>query len=411
MAVLERVARPSRGEAGGAKNSLGPLPMVFWQDNSPWREVNLWISQKNGVDGATLKSLMTHLLAYAKWLEETGTHWWHFPADKEERCLFLYRSFLIREIGAGSINRRTAASRIRAIVQFYRWASTHRLISPEWPMWQDRHIGVRVSTNFGFERTILKLSTDLRIPARPAPSSTALEDNLLPISADDQESIQAYARQHGTEELQLFLSLGFRTGLRLGTISDLKVQTLHRATPDPNMTGFMRISVGPGAQPRVATKHNANGTIPIHKSDLDALIAYATSTKRLRRSASTSSEYRDLLFLTRSGQPYAGKAGDNEYRAIEMEISRLRSRARRDRFTAMNEFKFHRTRATFGTNTARLFLKHLKVADALALLRDLMLHSDVATTLKYVKFIETGDLISSLADEYTRSYLKLTDAR
>jgi hypothetical protein len=40
-----------------------------------------------------------------------------------------------------------------------------------------------------------------------------------------------------------------------------------------------------------------------------------------------------------------------------------------------------------------------------------MLHSDVATTLKYVKFIETGDLISSLADEYTRSYLKLTDAR
>jgi len=77
----------------------------------------------------------------------------------------------------------------------------------------------------------------------------------------------------------------------------------------------------------------------------------------------------------------------------------------------MNEFKFHRTRATFGTNTARLFLKHLKVADALALLRDLMLHSDVATTLKYVKFIETGDLISSLADEYTRSYLKLTDAR
>ncbi|MDY1032447.1 hypothetical protein [Stenotrophomonas sp. CFBP8980] len=194
---------------------------------------------------------MTHLLAYAKWLEETDTSWWHFPAEKEKRYLFLYRSFLIREIGAGGINRRTAASRIRAIVQFYRWANTHRLISPEWPMWEDRHIGVRVSTDFGFERTILKLSTDLRIPARPAPCSIALEDNLVPVSADDQESIQAYAQQHGTEELQLFLSLGFRTGLRLGTISDPKIQTLYRATPDPNMTGFMRISVGPRAQPPV----------------------------------------------------------------------------------------------------------------------------------------------------------------
>ncbi|NIJ69300.1 hypothetical protein FHY09_001742 [Xanthomonas sp. 60] len=258
-------------------------------------------------------------------------------------------------------------------------------------MWENRHIGVRVSTNFGFERTILKLSTDLRIPARPAPCSIALEDNLVPVSADDQESIQAYARQHGTEELQLFLSLGFRTGLRLGTISDLKIQTLYRATPDPNMTGFMRISVGPRAQPPVATKHGANGTIPIHKSYLDVLIAYATSTKRLRRSASTSSEHRDLLFLTRSGKPYAGKSGEKEYRAIEMEISRLRSRARKDHFVALSDFKFHRTRATFGTSTARLFLKHLKVADALSLLRDLMLHSDVATTLKYVKFIETGD--------------------
>lgn len=120
MAVLERVGRPSCAEAGRTKTYSGPLPAIFWRDNTPWREVNLWIAQKNNVDGATLKSLITHLLAYAKWLEETDTSWWHFPAEKEKRSLFLYRSFLIREIGAGGINRRTAASRIRAIVQFYR---------------------------------------------------------------------------------------------------------------------------------------------------------------------------------------------------------------------------------------------------------------------------------------------------
>ncbi len=410
MAVLEQIARPSQGEDPGTGAEKNSLPALFWQDNTPWREVNLWISQKKGVDGATLKSLMTHLLAYAKWLEQTNTDWWDFPVDRAKRCLVLYRAFLLREIGIQSIKPRTAAARMRAIVQFYRWAHTHRVISPEWPMWEDRHIGVRVSTNFGFERTILKLSTDLRIRAGSTASSIALEDNLVPFSVDDQVAIQAYARRYGTEELQLFFSLGFRTGLRLGTISDLKVQTLYRATPDPNMTGFMRISIGPRAQPPVATKNGVNGTIPLHQNDLDALIEHATSTGRLKRAERAAPHHRDLLFLTRSGQPYAGKAGVTEYRAMEMEISRLRSRARRALFAPMYDFKFHRTRATFGTNTARLLLGHLSVADALGLLRDLMLHSDIATTLKYVKFIQTGDLISSLADEYTRSYLKLTDA-
>lgn len=410
MAVLERIAWPSQEEAQGPSAAENSLPVLFWQDNTPWREANLWISQKKGVDGATLKSLMTHLLAYAKWLEQTNTHWWDFPVDRAKRCLVLYRAFLLREIGAQSIKPRTAAARVRAIVQFYRWAHTHLVISPEWSMWEDRYVGVRVSTNPGFERTISKLSTDLRIRAGSTTSSIALEDNLVPVSADDQASIQAYARRYGTEELQLFFSLGFRTGLRLGTISDLKVQTLYRATPDPNMTGFMRISIGPGAQPPVATKNGVNGTVPLHQNDLDALLEYATSTKRLKRAARAESNHLDLLFLTRSGQPYAGKAGVNEYRAMEMEISRLRCRAKGALFAPMYNFKFHRTRATFGTNTARLFLKHLSVADALGLLRDLMLHSDIATTLKYVKFIQTGDLISSLADEYTRSYLKLTDA-
>ncbi|VUM18992.1 hypothetical protein [Stenotrophomonas maltophilia] len=197
MAVLEQIARPSQGEDPGTGAEKNSLPALFWQDNNPWREVNLWISQKKGVDGATLKSLLTHLLAYAKWLEQTNTHWWDFPVDRAKRCLVLYRAFLLREIGTQSIKPRTAAARMRAIVQFYRWVRTHRVISPEWPMWEDRHIGVRVSTNFGFERTILKLSTDLRIRAGSTASSIALEDNLVPFSVDD----QAANRYHRDQEL------------------------------------------------------------------------------------------------------------------------------------------------------------------------------------------------------------------
>lgn len=385
--------------------------MVFWADNTPWREANLWASQKTGVDSATVKSLMTHLLAYAKWLEHTETSWTHFPAEPEKRCLYMYRAFLLKEMRIRSVKPKTASSRMRAITQFYRWAKSRNLILPHSPMWADEQVSIHITNAFGFQRTMLKLSSDLRIPASARTSSYALEDQLLPVSPDVQEGIQSYALAHGTIELCHFLSLGFRTGMRLGTIADLKVQTLYKATQDPHMPGFMRLQIGPGAKPPVATKFGADGTIPIHRRDLDALIEYATCTRRLKRAIHASHMHRDLVFLTRFGKPYAGSSGGSEYRALEMEISRLRSRGREAGYAPIIDFKFHRTRATFGTNTARLFLKHLSVADSLALLKDLMLHVDISTTLKYVKFIQQTKVIADLADEYTTSYLKLSSEK
>ncbi|MEL2330804.1 site-specific integrase, partial [Klebsiella pneumoniae] len=69
------------------------------------------------------------------------------------------------------------------------------------------------------------------------------------------------------------------------------------------------------------------------------------------------------------------------------------------------EFKFHQTRATFGTQLMRLAMDVLpSQVDAIVFVRDAMLHKDEATTWKYVKFIEKEPIKEALSDEFFNLY-------
>ncbi|MDP1045416.1 site-specific integrase, partial [Klebsiella pneumoniae] len=76
--------------------------------------------------------------------------------------------------------------------------------------------------------TIIVQSSELSIKNRKA-NALRLEDGLLPVSADDRDIILEYAAEHASWELYLLLTLGFYTGMRLGTLCDLKVSSLERA--------------------------------------------------------------------------------------------------------------------------------------------------------------------------------------
>jgi signal transduction histidine kinase len=56
-------------------------------------------------------------------------------------------------------------------------------------------------------------------------------------------------------------ALAFFTAMRLGSICDLKVQTLEYAVPDPAAPGLYRLAVGPGASPPVHTKFGVTGQV------------------------------------------------------------------------------------------------------------------------------------------------------
>lgn len=374
------------------------LPQLFWEDHSPWTEANLWaIEQITNfrLNLQSVRSNLMHIADYAKWLEQEDTNWWHFPERASERCLTKYRGHLIRRRNDGDLAASTATQRMSAVIRFYRWLQARRLISPNWPMWEDKSIGIKVKDKYGLDHTLSILSTDLTIPNRKVSGAVNLEDGLLPVSPEDASAILDFADANAPVEIGLILRIGFLTGMRLATICDLKVQTLESATPFPG-TSWKCIYVGPGAKPPVQTKFDINGTVLIPEHLLDQLIQYSTSIRRIKRTAKAESKNKNLIFLTRFGSAYTG----SKSRAINVAMSRLREKASNHGISAFHGFKFHRTRATFATNLMRIALQYLPPDEAIQLVRGACLHKSEKTTLSYISFIETTEVMQKASEEF-----------
>jgi len=382
------------------------LPVIFWADGTAWSEANLWARHQTAFrDPKTVQRNMDHLCAYAKWLEVERLAWWHFPVLERDRCLTRFRGYLVSARDDGDLAPSTVSQRMAAVMRFYRWAHSIGLISPDNPMWEERQRFVPIENVIGIQRTLSVLTTSLAIPNRKAEGTLAPEDGLMPVSTDQQRRILELAVNSASLELTLLLRLGFGTGMRLGSLCDLRVQTILNAVPCPLLgsAGWFRLSIGPRARPPVSTKFDVSGTVLIVRELLDELREYAFSVRRLKRQAQATSEHRNLLFLTRFGKPYGVKNG----RAINVKMSRLRDAGRKAGIPVFREFHFHRTRATFVSQLMRAALSCLSVGEAVEFVREAALHRHDQTTLRYVKFVEQSKVMAESANAFTQSFLGL----
>lgn len=389
-----------------SRSTLQNLPVICWENGDTWSEANLWAFEEatsKDKNIKTVNSAMSGLLSYAKWLEAEGVEWWHFPAKEKERCLNRYRGELIRARDSGLLAPSTASARMATVIRFYRWLKQNNLLCSEWPMWADRQIGIRITDTFGFEHTLRVLSTDLAIPNRRVAGAVRLEDGLLPISPRSMRAILEFADEKASVELALMLRIGFGTGLRIGSICDLKVETLLNARLQDQAWHWLQ--VGPGARPPVATKLGVTGSVPVSKELLNRALEYAASTRRLKRQGKAKAGIHDNLFLTRLGAAY----GSDSSRAVNVELGRLRKAGLAAGVDAFLGFHFHRSRATFITELMRAALKYMPVGDAITFVRRAALHRADATTLAYVKFIHTTKAMAEAADAFTRDFMGLAE--
>src|SRR5699024_2591525 len=391
------------------RNKVINLPQIVWSDNTTWSEVNLWaldqiITLNRSIK--TVKSNMSHLLAYAKWLESESIKWWYFPDRYSERCLTLFRGFLINCRNTGEIAPSTTTQRMNAVIKFYKWAKEKELISSDIKMWEERVVGIKVTNAVGFEQSLRIISTNLAVPNRSIVRTIHVEDGLLPDSASAIENILSLASNKASIELTLMLKLGFFTGLRIGSITDLKIGTLKTSITIPG-TELTGISIGPGARPPVNTKFGVSGTVPIPDVLLGQLMEYSVSTSRLLRQQQATEENKDLLFLTRYGNAY-----QSENRSVvNVEMHRLRSIGVKEGVKVLQGFHFHRTRATYATELIKVALSYMPVAEAIQFVKEACLHKDESTTMQYIKFIEANKMISEAANSFTEAFqgLILTD--
>lgn len=375
-----------------SRSPIEGLPQIFWTDYTPWREANLWAVERATTGDASMKTVasnMNGLLNYAKFLESRDLKWFEFPARKADRCLVLYRGTLIKMRDAGQISPSTASEYMRNCIMFYRWVKHRELLAPHVQLWREKPYVLKYFDRVGFVRTISGTTTDLSIPNRKRPGQT-LEDGLLPVSETDRDSILDFAGENATTELYLMLALGFFTGMRLGSICDLKIQSLEHAVPDPSADGLLLFAVGPGATPPVHTKFGVTGQVWIPEALRDKLLEYAKGWRRMEREAKASPENRDLLFLTRFGNAY-GRRGTDQSSAVNVEMSEFRKRGVKAGLQALRKFRFHQSRCTFGTELARLALSACAdVSIVIATVSDALLHgpNSEATTFKYIRFVQ-----------------------
>lgn len=407
--AIEPVVREGKVE-WQRRDGSSELPVIFFVDGAGWSEANLWAQhQASTSDPRTVQRNIEHLCAYAKWLEAEGLTWWHFPVRERDRCLVRFRGALIAARDRGELAPSTVSQRMASIVRFYRWVRATGLFTPDWPMWEERQIALRLENAMGLEHTLRVRTTNLAIPNRKAEGVLAPEDGLMPVTGHQMRKIMELAVSAASEELALMLRLGFGTGMRLGSIYGLQIDTLVNAQPCPLLgeAGWFRLSIGPGAKPPVPTKFGVSGTVLIARELLEEVRAYAFSTRRLKRQAKAVPDYRQFLFLTRFGNPYGGRNS----RAINVEMSRLRDAGRNAEVPVLREFHFHRTRATFLSQLMHATLSCLPVGDAIEFVRDAALHRHEATTLKYVKFVETSKAMADGANAFTRAFLGLKNQK
>lgn len=407
MARLEFITFTPQGVEVGASGelrikasdraSIPNLPQLFWNDGTAWIEANLWALERfsdEQIDFETVKRTMKHLRKYAEFLETKRFDWRHFPILKTEQPLRKFRKWLLDEVNESAIALSTASNCMAAVIQFYRYADANELIGAQSPMWRDRLVAIPLYDSMGFKRTIVRLSSELSIPKKQR-IGTVLEDGLLPLRAEHMTELLRYTAEHAVEELHRMLNVGFFTGARIGTIVTLTISSLETAREDPQAPGIYRIAVGPGT--KISTKFSVKGEIMVPSTVLKDLKRYASSTSRLRRETKANKSDKDILFLTKSGKAYTVET-------VNRLVYEMRKKATSFGLNFVSRFKFHQSRATFGTWLMQLLLKAGNKIDAICIVRDALLHKDEKTTWGYIKFIENSKAKAHFAYEFNAAF-------
>jgi integrase len=381
--------------------SIDRLPQVFWNDGQPWSEANVWaleMGRSRDIKIKTVVSLMEHLHKYANWLESEQIDWRHFPKNKAERVLVRYRGALVDARDNGHLSSSTTTARMNAVIRFYRFCASHNFISRDAPKWQDKVAVVRYFDTVGFERTLQRVTTDISIPNRRRPG-VALEDGLLPITSEHMLEVLRFTEESASKELHLMLLIGFFTGARIGTITTLRVPAIEQAVRDPKVPGMWVIPVGPGTG--TTTKFDVSGDLLMPDELVKLIKDYARSTRHTDRLIKAKKEDRPLLFLTRQGKPFLPAA-------VNREMVELRRAAAGAGLKFMQKFKFHQSRATFGTWLMSIALKASTVKAAIEFVKRAMHHKHESTTFRYITFIEHTKAKIEIANAFTETFLQLT---
>lgn len=388
---------------------LEGIPQLLWDNGRFWTEANCWLLRRSRllpskqIATDTVVANGKDLLAYANWLELQGMNWWACPLRDDQRPLNLFRGYLVGAYKDGVLSQSLASRRMATVKFFYRWLLAEKILSPGFPLWSERNIRIPYQDAQGFIRHIeaVQTSIDIKTSKRSNPD-TGLEEGLQPVSLEVRDAILELAHRRMSRELYLMLSIGFWSGLRLGTIADLKIQTIENAVRINDCPELRLISVGPQANPPVKMKlDTSSDQIVIPTGLLDEIMDYSVSLERGKRVSLASPLNKNLLFLTKYGNSYGGGASDKSS-TVNAELWRLKRIARSEDLN-IDDFTFHWSRATFATMWARVARAKGLIHEFMPTLKRMLAHKHDRTTERYIRYVEKENVRAVVMDEFTKT--------
>lgn len=376
------------------------FPVIHRANGQLWREGCAYLAERSThvilseIDVQTVQSEAKHLAAFLRFCETEGLNPLAFPKLRAEKPTYRFRAFLIQKRNKREISSSTAATRINTVRKFYQWLMDTGFLSPSASPFIQRNVGIYANDRLGFARKKTVTSSDLKIRNKSVFKS-ALEGGLHPISREARDAILHYAYATGPIEFALILDLGFRTGMRLQTACGITTESLNIAVPNDEAT-FVSIRVGPnvGIQTKLGVHY-----APRIPADLFAKLQdYAQSSRRLTRLKKAAGDAQNLIFLTKTGRPFYrpdGRGAPN----ISTALKKLKTGMNRN---DLHNFYFHCTRATFGTHLVIAGLTaNLPPQRIVKILMELMGHSHISSSLKYLAYVEDAHTDASLDVELT----------
>lgn len=414
----------------GTQRNHNLFPIVLTRDSMPWDLGMLFILSRldaeTNPDMVTLKSLADDLGAFREWLdshENPEDLLFSFPKLPLSRVTYRYRGNLKKKIEIGEIAASTAKRRMATVVSFYRWMMAEEIFQPTNDPWQERTYGLTLTNSYGGSVKKTVTSTDLQLLASKAddPLDDTIQDEdgkLRPLPLGEQKWVMEAADALGNGEMYLFILFMLLTGARIQTVGTLRVRHFIQANPafSNGIAGqgqVFKLKAGPGTG--IDTKRNKKKVLQIPRLLYEALHVYVTSDRaRRRREVAPGGDCLDqYLFLTQQGSPYyTAKAHSSSYNSNMVRRHHKNGGTVRqflkerlipfvqNCYDPKFKFRIHDLRATFGMNQTDIQMSLVQagvitLTEARSIVKELMWHTSLATTDKYIDYRKQMKMIRS----------------
>ncbi|EAR55153.1 putative phage integrase family protein [Photobacterium sp. SKA34] len=365
------VSKPMRHEG---------VNLLFSSEGEPEFYANAYILSRRIVEGVKETEPTSYaLLRYFRFLAKNSLNWNDENQELERYPIYLFRSYLNKQIDKGNMRRSVGSSTLSVIRRFYVFCMRHGYIDK-------LPFEVNGYTKYG------QMLTDITI------TSPKQETELRPMNDLDIQHIRDNWHRAGVSgEFRLIVATSINSGLRAIEVCDLKPR--HVKVPK-GFKGKTYTEIKIGNSFGCKTKRGTDRTISMPVWLMTQLTKYCESERykeRARLYFAMTGDEDAPIFITRDGNRFHedGKKSST----LDTLWSRLRA-AIKENSNPHFDHIYHDTRVTFLANKFELLVNTdgITTTQALKLLKDEAGHRALSTTMHYLTHWE-GNPTKNIAPE------------